>query len=585
MIICSLKLTHDGAIALIDNGKLIFSFEMEKLNNNKRFAELLSFYSDDFLNSILRQNGYEKNDIDSFVIDGWGRHFTENITENDYPPFSFSLDKKGGNKVNMLLNGYGLMIKNEEILKPATYSYPENGLTYNSYMHISGHVFSAYCTSPFAQTKKNSFVLVWDGGMFPQIFYFYANSRRVENLGPLFHLLGNSYSVLSTNYYPFNSYNKDDMGVAGKVMAYIALGKIDYPTLIEFKRLFDLHEEDIQNSKGLMAQDLIDKASKLLKEFVIYGEINEIDPKNMLATYHLFFQEILLDKLKKLMDKYPLYEKNICLVGGCALNIKWNSSIRESGLFEEVWVPPFPNDSGSAIGAACCEMINKTDKLALDWNVYSGPFIKKGALDAEWDEAPCSLDQLAHILYAYDEPVLFLNDKAELGPRALGNRSIVASPENFSMKERINEIKNREGYRPIAPICLENEAKNIFLPGSPDPFMLFDHKVQSEWIGRIPAVCHLDGTARLQTINESQNPNMFLLLEKFRELSGIPLLCNTSANMNGKGFFPDIESAMQWGRVGIIWSANIVYVKKESSFYAKSEIFKDSFERYIKGNK
>ncbi|MDP1815335.1 MAG: carbamoyltransferase N-terminal domain-containing protein [Leadbetterella sp.] len=573
MIICSLKFTHDGTIALIDNGRLIFSYEMEKLNNNDRFSELLNFYSDDFLGSILSEYGYKQNDINQFVIDGWGIILVENKTENDYPPFSFTFKKTEAEKVNVLVNGYGLLVKNEELLKPVTFRYLENKLVYNSYMHISGHVFGTYCTSPFAKKKENSFILVWDGASFPQVFYFNPESKCVENLGPIFHLLGHSYSVFATNYHPFDTYKADDMSLAGQIMAYVALGEVDQTVLSEFKRLFYLHESNIQNSKGLKAQELIDKGSELLKEFVIYGELHDIDSKDLLATYHVFFQEILVETLRKLISKYPSYTKNIGLTGGCALNIKWNSYIRNSGIFKEVYVSPFPNDAGSAIGAACCEMLNQAGQLELSWNVYSGPKIKKGTLSRDWVEAECSLEQLACILHFYDEPVIFLNGRAELGPRALGNRSLLASPVNFSMKARLNKFKKRKDYRPIAPICIEEDAPDIFFPGSPDPFMLFDHKVREEWKSRIPAVCHLDGTARLQTVNASENPEVYFLLQKFKEISGIPMLCNTSANANGKGFFPDIESAMKWGEMNIIWNDNKIYAKKDSHFYSKSELF------------
>lgn len=574
MVICSLKFTHDGTIALVDNGKLIFSYEMEKLNNNERFSELFNFYSDAFLESVLGKHGYTRGDIDHLVIDGWGVILVENKTDNDYPPFSFLLKKSDSENVNVTVNGYGLLVKQEDILKPATFNYPEHELSYNSYMHISGHIFSAYCTSPFAQRRENSFILIWDGASFPQVFYFNSASKQVENLGPLFHLLGHSYSVFATNYAPFDGYKADDMSLAGQLMAYVALGQVDPEVLSEFKRLFYLHEAAIRDTKGLKAQELIDRGSDLLREFVVYAEINEIDSKDLLATYHVFFQEVLLETLQKLMRKYPDHTKNICLTGGCALNIKWNSYIRSSGLFNEVYVPPFPNDAGSAIGAACCEMIHRTGELALDWNVYTGAEITKGQLSEGWAAAPCSLDQLAHILHAYDEPVVFLNGRAELGPRALGNRSLLASPVNFSMKGRLNKFKKRKDYRPIAPICLEEDAPAIFAPGSPDPFMLFDHKVREEWRDRIPAVCHLDWTARLQTVNQSENPQIYQLLRKFRELSGIPMLCNTSANYNGKGFFPDVESAMKWGEMDMIWNDGTIYVKKESTVYSELEVFK-----------
>jgi carbamoyltransferase len=575
MIICSLKFTHDGTIALIDNGRLIFSYEVEKLNNNNRFSELMNFYSDDFLENILKEYGYTQKDIDHFVIDGWGIMNIKNKTEQR---LSFLFKRTETEKVNIMVNKYGLLVKDEKLLEPETFTYPEQNLIYNSYLHISGHVFSTYCTSPFAKNKENSFILVWDGASFPQVFYFDATSKQVENLGPIFHLLGKTYSIFSTNYSPFDQYETEDMSVAGQLMAYVALGQVNQTVLTEFKRLFYLHEASIQNSKDMDLQDIIFKGFGLLREFFIYGETNEIDSKDLLATYHVFYQEVLVEELQKLISKYPSYTKNIGLSGGCALNIKWNSHIRSSGIFEEVYVAPFPNDSGSAIGAACCEMINRTGELVLDWNVYSGPKMKDGVLSKEWIETSCSLEQLARILYFSDEPVVFLNGRAELGPRALGNRSLLASPINSSMKSRLNRFKKRKDYRPVAPICLEEYAPAIFSPGSPDPYMFFDHKVKEEWKEKIPAVCHLDGTARLQTVNESENPEIYFLLQKFKDLSGIPMLCNTSANFNGKGFFPDIESAMKWGEMNIIWSNNKIYIKKECLFHFESYVSKESTE-------
>lgn len=575
MIICGLKFTHDGTIALVDNGRLIFSYEMEKLNNNDRFSELIPFYSDDFLKGILAEHNYKYEDIDQFVIDGWGVvDLVTNNTENDFPAFSFVFKKNENEKFDAKVSGYGLLVKNEDLLKPETFSYPEHNLTYNSYIHISGHVFSGYCTSPFAKRGEDSYALVWDGASFPQLFYFSAATKSLRNLGPIFHLLGHSYSVFATNYEPFTHYKTDDMSLAGQLMAYVALGEVNQTVLTEFKRLFYINESYIQNTKGLRAQELLDRCTNLLKDFVIYGELNDIDSKDLLATYHVFFQEVLVETLQKLVGKYPSLKKNICLTGGCALNIKWNSYIRSSGVFNEVFVSPFPNDAGSAIGVACCEMINKTGELVLDWNVYSGPLMQKATLQDDWAETNCSLEQLAYIMHTYNEPVVFLNSRAELGPRALGNRSLLASPVKFSMKARLNKFKKRKDYRPVAPICIEEDAPYIFSPGSHDPFMLFDHKVKEEWKDRIPAVCHLDGTARLQTVNESENPEIYFLLQKYKELSGIPMLCNTSANGNGKGFFPDVESAMKWGEMDLIWYNNKMYVKKESSFYSELELFK-----------
>jgi len=255
------------------------------------------------------------------------------------------------------------------------------------------------------------------------------------------------------------------------------------------------------------------------------------------------------------------------MAGGCALNIKWNTAIRNSGLFDSVYVPPFPNDSGSAIGAACCLMINKLQKTCLDWNVYSGPAIIENSPAVGWNTRECSIKELAKLIHDTNEPVVLLNKNAELGPRALGNRSIVAAPTSPAMKDILNIIKIREYYRPVSPICLEEKAANIFDPGITDPYMLFDHKVKQNWIDKIPAVCHLDGTARLQTVNSEQNPLIFELLIEYEKLSNIPMLCNTSANNKGSGFFPDVFSATDWNKANYVWCCNMLYEKEDKVIF------------------
>ncbi|MGH3899984.1 MAG: carbamoyltransferase C-terminal domain-containing protein [Pseudonocardiaceae bacterium] len=113
--------------------------------------------------------------------------------------------------------------------------------------------------------------------------------------------------------------------------------------------------------------------------------------------------------------------------------------------------------------------------------------------------------------------------------------------------------------------CLESQAESIFSPGTPDPYMLFDHQVRQEYLTRIPAVVHLDGTARLQTVNEFDDPFLASLLEEYSKLSGMPALCNTSANYSGCGFFPDVCSAAEWGRLERIWNGGYLYGKRNSS--------------------
>ncbi|MHC2176419.1 putative NodU family carbamoyl transferase [Bradyrhizobium diazoefficiens] len=115
------------------------------------------------------------------------------------------------------------------------------------------------------------------------------------------------------------------------------------------------------------------------------------------------------------------------------------------------------------------------------------------------------------------------------------------------MKDHLNDIKRREHFRPVVPICLEDRAPEIFSPGTPDPYMLFDHQTRANWRDKIPAVVHLDGSARLQTISRNSPHKIAALLIEFEQLTGIPLLCTTSANLHGRGFFPDAGGGMPMG--------------------------------------
>ena len=225
-------------------------------------------------------------------------------------------------------------------------------------------------------------------------------------------------------------------------------------------------------------------------------------------------------------------------------------------------MPPFPNDSGSALGAVCADLLSSGHDRPLDWSVYCGPSVCPSQPPPGWVGKSCSLRDLAGVLDETGDPVVVMHGRAEAGPRALGHRSIFADPRSPHMKARLNEIKRREAFRPVAPICLEHAAPDIFVPGVPDPHMLFDHRVRDAWVSRIPAVLHVDGTARLQTISARDCPDTAELLEAFHHRTGVPVLCNTSANHHGRGFFPDAASAMAWGGADRVWVDGTLYGRR-----------------------
>ena len=559
MIICGVKLTHDGAIALIDNGKLIFNIEMEKLNNNLRFTPI---EETSVISEILNEFGYKLADINYFAVDGWGGDNQEELAVQPRLEIGEQSNRLAAKNKNVPYKLDIARYEEETLKSDVLESWKFSGLKigdesfdYYSHLHVAGHIMSAYCTSNFSKEGDSSYILVWDGGMYPRLYYYDTDLNRIENLGPIFLLIGNIYTIFSQHFGPFKvngNFAKDNLSVAGKVMAYIALGKVK-------KELFDLfnsiYTQCYQTPMGFA--NIF--ANEFKKKIMGQGYSDE----DILASFHAYLEELLLEKLTKKINRHGRKCGNLCIAGGCALNIKWNSAIRESGIFSEVYVPPFPNDSGSAIGTACCLMMQMTGKSYLDWSVYSGPKVINNKPSEGWKERECSIEKLAVLLYETGEPIVFLNGNAELGPRALGNRSIIASAESMGMKDILNVVKKREKYRPVSPMCLEEKAKEIFDPGTPDPYMLFDHRVREQWKGKIPAICHLDGTARLQTIHFEQNPAVAKLLIEYDKLSGIPILCNTSANNNGCGFFPDVYSATDWNMVNYVWCDDTLYEKKE----------------------
>jgi len=558
MLICGLKLTHDGAIAVVEDGKLLFSIEMEKINNNIRFKQI---EETSVIEEILTENGIKLEQIDYFVVDGWGGTNQGELAIQPRLEISELCNKISakdcGQDYKLDVNSYEEESRTADVLsKIECDGLWINGkkFPYSSYLHVAGHIMSSYATSPFASKGEDSYILVWDGGMYPRLYYFDAKTKKIENLGPIFLLIGNTYTIFSQHFGPYKvqgNFAKDSLSIAGKVMAYIALGTVKE----ELFEIFDkIYNENYTTPMGF--------ANVLANKFKDAIADKDYKDEDILATFHVYLQNMLISKLAKKIDRHDKKCNNLCIAGGCALNIKWNSAIRNTGMFKEVYVPPFPNDSGSAIGMACCTMLEKTGISNLEWSVYSGPKITKSNLVEGWNQKPCTIEELAKLLYEKDEPVVFLNGRAELGPRALGNRSILASASSKNMKDILNMVKKRESYRPVSPICLEDRAKEIFNPGISDQYMLFDHIVKEEWKDKVPAICHLDGTARLQTITENQNQVIAKLLRYYESLSNIPLLCNTSANYNGSGFFPNAESAMKWGRVNYVWHDNILYEKE-----------------------
>jgi carbamoyltransferase len=237
----------------------------------------------------------------------------------------------------------------------------------------------------------------------------------------------------------------------------------------------------------------------------------------------------------------------LCLAGGVALNCVMNAKLDSLGIYDDIWVQPAAGDSGTSLGAALWSDYIEHGNRDRRWEMthaYLGPLYGDDEIEAFLHRSRLAYRRVDDVareaarLLAQDKIIGWFQGGMEFGPRALGARSILASPIHADMQERLNELKDREDFRPVAPVVLEDKAHEWFAARGHhplrSPFMLFVYDVLPDAAGRIPAVRHVDGTARIQTVRRDQNPRYHDLLLAFEELTGIPVLVNTSFNTRGE---------------------------------------------------
>jgi carbamoyltransferase len=245
-------------------------------------------------------------------------------------------------------------------------------------------------------------------------------------------------------------------------------------------------------------------------------------------------------------------ERALTMAGGVALNCVANSRIWRETPFEHVWVQPASGDSGTALGAA----LRVAADLGDDVRPMGTAALGRGWSDEElagWlgragvaFDRPDDICEAVADCLADDGIVAWFQGRSEFGPRALGHRSLLADPRNPDNLERLNDVKGREQFRPVAPMVLAEEAAAIFSGGPvPSPYMLFTHDVADPWRARIPTVVHVDGTARIQTVDRRDNPLMHRVIEGFAARTGVPVVVNTSLNTAGRPMVDDPRDALE----------------------------------------
>ena len=243
--------------------------------------------------------------------------------------------------------------------------------------------------------------------------------------------------------------------------------------------------------------------------------------------------------------------RGLAMAGGVALNCVANGRLAAEGPFDDIWVQPAAGDAGTALGAALFatreagRRATPMDTAALGRSWSDDELARDLTIASVGHQRAEDVADAAAAVLAADGVVGWFQGRSEYGPRALGHRSLLASPAHDEMLTRLNDIKGREQFRPVAPLVLAERASEIFDGVMPSPYMLFVHHVRPEWRDRIPAVVHVDGTARVQTVDRREEPLLARLLDRFEARTGLPVLVNTSFNTAGRPMVDSPRDALE----------------------------------------
>ena len=266
---------------------------------------------------------------------------------------------------------------------------------------------------------------------------------------------------------------------------------------------------------------------------------------DLAASIQTVTEEIMLRLTRSIADETGA--ENLCLAGGVALNCVANGRIvREAG-FDNVWIQPAAGDDGIAIGCAYygyLALLKKPRSSVMTHAFLGAPYSDEDARAATdtWlvrlqtiNTPSKNICRDTARLLSEGHVFAWFQGRSEFGPRALGNRSILADPRKAEMKDKLNKrVKHRQAFRPFAPVVLAERANEIFEGNEESPFMLLVKRVRPQWRDKIPAIVHVDGTARVQTVRQDQNERLYGLLKEFDAITGVPVLLNTSLNVKGE---------------------------------------------------
>lgn len=530
----------DASACLIQNGQLIAAVEEERFTRVKHWAGFPAAS----IRYCLQTGGITAADLHHVAV-------SYNPKANLNRKLLFTLQKRPSLK--LLLDRFSKQrkaINLKDQLASACQCAPETiTAPIHTLEHHSTHLASAFLISPFEQAA----ILSIDGmGDFVSTLFAGGTGNQLKSSSRIYfpHSLGYLYNAI-TLYLGFPAYGDEYkvMGLApyGEPEYLEAFRRIIYPTTEGFELNLDYfthHSQGIAMSwdgaPGVQAFHS-PELEKLLG--VARQPGTELSQKhhNIAASLQAITEEILFHLLHRLYEQFP--SENLCLAGGVAMNSVANGKISQHTPFKNVYVPLGAADNGTCIGAAFYlwhQVFKQPRKFVLDHAYWGSEFSDLECLSTlkAHNLQPLPLERQALLQRVVDalcagKVVGWFQGRMEFGARALGNRSLLADPRRADMRDIINlRIKFREKFRPFAPSILEEQVDAYFVEHTPVPFMEKVFKVRPEKQAEIPAVTHVDGTGRLQTVSRSTNPLYWELIQTFAARTGVPLVLNTSLNEN-----------------------------------------------------
>jgi carbamoyltransferase len=548
MLIVGINAYHgDASAAAVIDGRLVGAVEEERFTRVKHAAG----FPERALRYVLGECGVRGTEVPTVAIarDPWARAWKK-------AAYALRMPSRAMERLRVQRRFTGTADSVAKVLRIAP-----DGITLRRVEHHTAHLASSFFCSPFDEAALCSV----DGfGDFASAMWGIGCGTRITPLGTVVfpHSLGIFYTAL-TQYLGFPRY-----GDEYKVMGLASYGEPEF--LDEFRQIVRPAEN---GSDGFsLSLDYFTHQRDGVEMTWEHGEpeigrlysrhlIDRLGParnpdeqvtqrhSNLASSLQHRLEEVLLDHLSRLQKRTGL--RRLCLAGGVAFNCVANGKILERTGFDEVYIPPAAGDAGLAVGAALYvwhHQMGQPRAFTMD-HAYWGPEFDHrqigealGVRREEIERHSCTVEQFADQerlcrwtarQIADGKVVGWFQGRMEWGPRALGNRSILADPRRAEMRDVLNiKIKRREMFRPFAPSVAEEATAEFFEQSHPSPFMSMAFRVRPEKRALIPATTHVDGTGRVQTVNARQNPLYYRLIKEFQRLTDVPALLNTSFNEN-----------------------------------------------------